>query len=382
MRATFFSSLVLLAVTLSWLACSRPSQDPGFSAPAEAGGPPPIAPPPAAASARDDTGGAPPEDAAFGPQVLDASLPEASVVTTTTTIYAHTDTALYSVDPRSFALAPLGVFAGLPDAAYQAVTDLAVNAAGVVFVNTESVVYEATLPAAPGEDAVVLLTPVARIAAPPGTYFYALAFAPAGALGPGEVLVGGDATGELWSIDPDSGVTQDLGSFGPDPQNPGRTFGLSGDVVFYTDANGQPTGLATIRSCIATSGESSCYPASAPYDFLAGIDVAALRAAYTSGTRAASLLKGVYGAGASGPGSGTGFQKIFGLGAWQGTVLGFARAVASETRPEPPRMVLIDTATGVGTMLPASLSFTDGWSGAGVTTDVTIDIPTPPPVPQ
>jgi hypothetical protein len=33
-------------------------------------------------------------------------------------------------------------------------------------------------------------------------------------------------------------------------------------------------------------------------------------------------------------------------------------------------------------MLPASLSFTDGWSGAGVTTDVTIDIPTPPPVPQ
>src|SRR5207302_1014397 len=82
---------------------------------------------------------------------------------------------------------------------------------------------------------------------------YGLAFAPAGLLGSGEMLVGGDGDGELWTIDASTGATKDLGSFGPDKTN---VFALSGDIVFYSDASGKPTGLATIRSC--KSGGTNC----------------------------------------------------------------------------------------------------------------------------
>ena len=42
-------------------------------------------------------------------------------------------------------------------------------------------------------------------------------------IGAGETLVGGDNNGELWSIDPSTGATKDLGSFG---SNPSESNGL------------------------------------------------------------------------------------------------------------------------------------------------------------
>ena len=299
----------------------------------------------------------------FGGEGGNPAPPDGSV-TVTTTIYANTDDSLYSMDPSSHTVTLIGKFAGMGGGTGDStVTDVAVDGAGDVYVNTESVIYKAAIPASPGT---VQLTKVASISVKSGQRFYALAFAPAGVLGSGEALVGGDGNGELWSIDPSSGATKDLGSFGKDPRSASKVLALSGDIVFYVDASNKPTGMATIRSC--ASGGSTCDKTS---DFLAGIDMTALAQAYASGTPAASLLGGIYGGSTGNPGAGTSFGELFGLGAWQGSVFGFQRA---------PALVSIDTGTGKASPLGGSFSFTNGWSGAGVTTKVSINVPPPPPV--
>jgi hypothetical protein len=295
-------------------------------------------------------------------------------VTVTSTIYAHTDDTLYSVDPQSKAVSVIGPFVGTSDASTDsAVTDLAVDANDEVYVNTESEVYRASLPATPPGP--VSLTKVATIQ---GTSrFYALAFAPAGALeAASETLVGGDSDGNLWSISTTTGATVNLGSFGVDKSVAGNTFELSGDVVFYLDPANGPTGLATIRSCPAGGSGSQCSK-----DYLAGVDMSALKTAYTSGAAAASLLAGIYGGSSAGPGKGTGYADVFGLGAWDSTVFGFSRHVGTGAAAVAPTLITIDTTSGVGTMVANNFAFTNGWSGAGVTTKVTINVPRPPPPP-
>jgi len=249
-----------------------------------------------------------------------------------------------------------------------AITDLAVDATGNVYVNTETVVYSAVLPTTlPGT---VQLTKLAAIAVATDQSFYALAFAPAGALGTGEVLIGGDGDGELYSISTTNGATQDLGSFGTDPSHSGYDFTLSGDLVFYMDATNTPTGLATVRPCKPKT--TTCLDTS---DYLVAVDMTALKTAYTSNTPAPSVRKGIYGGSSTSDGPGTGYGDLFGLGAWEGNVFAFARKNSSNATP---LLISIDTTTGQGSVLSSAFTFTNGWSGAGVTTTVTITVPPPP----
>lgn len=289
---------------------------------------------------------------------------------TTTTIYANTDDSLYSMDPKTMAVTLVGKFVGLGGGTNDTtVTDVAVDANDEVFVNSESVVYKAAVPKNPGS---VQLTKVASIALKQGQKFYALAFAPAGVLAQNETLVGGDGYGELYSIDTTNGSTKDLGNFGNDSAHPGNIFALSGDVVFYNDANNKPTGLATIRSC--TKNTTTCIKTS---DFLAGVDMTALANAYKSGTPGA-LLSGIYGGSMNGPGPGTGYGDLFGLGAWQGSVFAFERKINTSN----PQLLSVSTQNGAGSVISSNFAFTNGWSGAGVTTKVTVNVPLPPPPPK
>jgi hypothetical protein len=269
-------------------------------------------------------------------------------------IYAHTDTELYSMDPTTHAVTDIGPFQLNGASMQDPVTDLAVDAEGNVWVNTESDVYRASVPTTPGPVALTLHTSTSS-----KSRFYALGFAPAGVLGSAEGLVAGDGNGELWYIDTSTtnATPQDLGGFGSDPN--GDAWELSGDVVFYTD-NGAPTGLATIRSC-GSSG--SC---SKSNDYLAAVDMSALAQAYSSGTPG-TLLKATYG-------SGTGYGELFGLGAWGDVAYGFAREQGSGT---PAQLVEINGSTGQGTSLQTFPSISSGWSGAGVTTAATISVPAP-----
>jgi len=285
-------------------------------------------------------------------------------VTTKTTVYANSDHNLFSVDPMTKAITLIGPFSD----ATTTFTDVAVNGNGDVYVNSETAVYKCTLPS--GGTGTVQVAQIATIGGGSGTSspFYALAFAPAGSLDPSnDVLIGGDRNGVLWSIDiNNNGALKQLGSFGTDPATSAK-LGLSGDMVFYLDASNNPVGLATIRE--SSQGN----------DWLAGVDMAAVKTAYTSGTPAATLLKGVYGGTSTSLGPGTMFHEVFGLGAWSSTVFGFTRSTTN------PQLITIDTNTGAGTPVPGSMTFPSGdtgWSGAGVTTKVTVSVPQPPPPPQ
>ena len=205
--------------------------------------------------------------------------------TVTSTIYVNTDDSLYSMNAQTMAVTLVGQFAGVSDSSTDsAITDVAVDAAGDVYVNTESVVYKAVLPQTP--PGAVQLQKVATIAAKGGARFYALAFTPKDALGAGtgEILIGGDGNGEIWSINlANNGATKDLGSFGPDPEVSGNIMALSGDLVFYMDGS-TPKGLATIRSCVPASGSKAAKCAKDD-DVLAGVDMTSLATAFSSGTR-------------------------------------------------------------------------------------------------
>jgi hypothetical protein len=299
-------------------------------------------------------------------------------------IYAHTDTSLYGFNPITNGVTLIGAFSGTSGGSYDsAITDLAVSAAGDVYVNTEMVVYKAAKRACSGS---VALTPFVNTApglpdgGTPATRFYALAFAPAGAIGvstlpSGETLVGGDGNGELWVI-PSSGAAVDVGNFGTDPDNASNFLALSGDLVFYTDATGNPSGLATIRSCVAAT-PSKCTKTN---DYLAGINMANLKANATSSTNTASLLGGIYGGTTTTDGNGTGKAEIFGLGAWGNDVYGFSRCYGCYDggADTPASLLSIDTTSGVATVVGSTFPFTNGWSGAGVTTTVTVTVPAPP----
>jgi hypothetical protein len=98
----------------------------------------------------------------------------------------------------------------------------------------------------------------------------------------------------------------------------------------------------------------------------------ALAQAQATGTPAASLLAGVYGGSSGKLGTGTGAGELFGVGVWQGEVYAFKRGKSGS----PPALFVID-ASGKGAIQPGSFNFSNGWSGAGVTTKVTATVPPP-----
>ncbi len=261
-------------------------------------------------------------------------------------IYAHSDTELFAMDPTTQALTDLGAFDD-GTSSTPVITDLAVDAEGTIWVNSESAIYKASV----GGGA-VSLTLVSKIALKTNQKFYALGFAPAGVLGSNETLVAGDNLGVLYAIE-QNGQTVQLGSFGADGS--GNPYELSGDVVFYTQSN-VARGLATVRSCSKTG---SC---SSTNDILAEIDVPAMSAAYASKTPAASLKKQLLG-------GGTGYGHLYGVGAWNDSVYAFARASGTT-----PAQLVIVNGSGAGSVVKTFGDISSGWSGAGVTTKATITV--------
>jgi hypothetical protein len=279
-----------------------------------------------------------------------------------TLIYAHTDTELYSMDPTTKAVTDIGPFAGNNGS----ITDLAVDAAGHLFVNSTTEIYSAQLPA--GGTGTVQVT--LKTTLPSGSKFYALGFVPAGVLESGEAMIAGDGAGDLYFIDTTgpSATPLRLGSFGkwrtgdPAPGQAGDFWALSVDVVFYMSGS-TPHGIATLRDCYQKSGTTSptCDNTN---DVLAEIDMTALANAYKTKTAATSLRKQILG-------GGTQHGRLFGIGAWEANVYAFSR---NDTKSgEPAKLLQID-GTGAATELQSFPAITAGWSGAGVTSAATITV--------
>lgn len=288
--------------------------------------------------------GTSPSDDASPPFVTDGASPDGGGGPPL--IYANTDKQLYTMDPVSKAVTLVGAFDD-GTAALGSVTDLAVNRAGEVWVNTESAIYRAVVPQAPGT---VKLTKVTDISLKASQKFYALGFTLAGTLGASEKLIAGDNLGDLYAVE-SNGTTVLLGGFGTDAK--GNRFELSGDVMFFA-VSGNPRGVATLRSCKGTTCTTT-------NDVLAEIDVAAMQTAYSTNTPA-TLRKGLLG-------TGSGFGRLFGIGAWNDSVYAFSRSSGST----PAQLVQIG-ASGTGKLLQSFPAISAGWSGAGVTTSASVTI--------
>ena len=292
------------------------------------------------------------DDAGFAQSDAAVTFPDGGGPTTGTSkptlIYAHSDGELFSMDPATQKITDIGPFdAG--NGTSPTITDLAINVDGEIWVNSEFAIYKAKLPTGTGP---VQLTKVTNIAVKTGQRFYALAFTPAGVLGATEKLVAGDNAGELYAIE-SNGTTTDLGAFGTDAK--ANTYQLSGDLVFYLQ-NGKARGLATVRLCDPNVPCGSTFN-----DMLVEVDVTAMSAAFASKTPG-NLKKQFLG-------SGSGYGRLYGIGAWNHSVYAFER-MGSTT----PAQLIIIGPDGKGTPIKTFPGLTAGWSGAGVTTAATVTI--------
>lgn len=239
----------------------------------------------------------------------------------TTVVYAHSETVLYEVNPRTNALRRVGTFT-FPsgDRNNHSMNDLAVDADGIVVGNTQDALYRID----PDTARCTLIRTL------PDGNFVGLTYLSSGSIAgvPGEVLVGGASDGTYWRIDPTTGRSTSLGRLrvrsGPGAGN----YDLSGDIV--STAAGT---FATVRRDNAASDA---------HDLLAQMNPANGELTVIGNT---------------------GADRIFGLAYYRNTLYGFTR---------DGEFVRIDVRTGAGTVVSMP---TMQFYGAGVTTTVPIEAP-------
>jgi hypothetical protein len=233
-------------------------------------------------------------------------------------VYAHSGNKLYQINVQTLAPVEIGSMTGLGT---QSLTDLAIDKSDKMIGITLDKLY--SINSTTG--APTLIKDLSQSA----QGFTSLSFVPADLSDPNsaDILVSANSIGDVFSIDSTSGTATKLGSYGMVAN--GRV-GSSGDLIGV-----RGLGIyATVN--IGTDATAQ--------DYLARIDPA---------TWTATPI-----------GTGTGFNDIFGLGYWQGTIYGF---VSSGTGAG--KMITIDPNTGAGTEVLAGAI---RWYGAGVATDAPI----------
>lgn len=281
-------------------------------------------------------------------------------------VYANTDEDLWRMDPATKAIARIGDFVDASGAKLaEPMTDIAVDKGGNLYGNSVGKIFSLTLPAADTGNVLAKVVVTLPTTAP---RMYALGFAPAGVLGSGEVLVGGDAAGDLYQIATDGTSPVGVGTFGrvsagdPGAGAAGDYWQLSGDIAFFEGSAG-PIGLATVRPCTKPGDTATCKNGN---DVLVEIDVTAL--AKKSAT--SNLKKRFIGS------AGTGYGRLYGLGAWGGEAFAFQRFSTSGTTTTA-LFLSVSLVDGKGTVVkdfPTIAAAKNGWSGAGVTTKAKIDL--------
>lgn len=233
-------------------------------------------------------------------------------------VYAHSGNKLYRIDVATLAPVEIGSMNGLGT---QSLTDLAIdkddNFIGITLDKLYSI-DETT-------GAATLISDLSQSA----KGFTSLSFVPSDLndSNSADILVSANSIGEVFEVNPAAGTATKLGEYGMVAA--GRV-GSSGDLIGV-----RGLGIyATVN--IGTDPTAQ--------DYLAKIDPV---------TWTATPL-----------GTGTGFNDIFGLGYWKGTIYGF---VAGAT--DAGNMITIDPNTGAASEVLAGAI---RWYGAGVATDAPI----------
>lgn len=336
-------SFVTLAVISAVAACSA-SGGPGFDADSGV--------------SFSDAGGGGGDGASFG---TDGSGPPG---TGKTVLYAHDNSALYSVDAADPKLAAtmVGKFdcvggTGQPTS----MTDIAVDRNGKLYgVATNTIFLDMTI-----SGSVVKCTAGARPIAQSGTKvkFYGMSFAPVGTLDPqNETLLVGNTDGELYKVDVTSGNITLINDFGTVPAGkgflyPGGLWEMSGDIVFLEN-NGSPIGFATVRDCQSPPSSSTCNPT----DTLVQIDLAK----FAQGTSGAGVtIRGAITKSSSCADTTPKYGSMFGIAAFQDKIIGFSHSGFT---------VSISNNDGTACLIAGSQP---KWDGAGVTTKAPVVAPPP-----
>jgi hypothetical protein len=276
------------------------------------------------------------------------------------TIYASTNTSLYTFDPSSASLTKIGDFDCIGGVgADTSMTDIAVDAAGALYGVSAKNAYALTVTGATVHCATTIPLLVSAT-------FYGLSIVPAGVLDTKEVLLAATTAGELWSIDRTSGTLVEHGTFGTVPAtdpgghtyaNAGKPWELSGDIVFGIGAGGSTVGFATVRDCPSPPSSSGCNTV----DTLVEIDPTAL-----SITTTGSIVKSIRGQivrASTCSDTASGYGSFYGLALGSSAAFGFDHAGG---------VVSIDFSTGAGCSV---LAGTMAFGGAGVTESIVTSAP-------
>jgi hypothetical protein len=217
-------------------------------------------------------------------------------------VYANSDSALYHIDPDTLQVTLVGPFAW-PNGGSDQMTDIAIDQHG----HMTGISYDKVYAVNKATAECIYLADLDR-------QFNGLSFVPASAVdaNQNEVLVASALDGSLYQLDPMTGASTPIGSYG-------AGLGSSGDVVSVS-------GFGTVATVKQPAGGS---------DWLATLDTA---------TGQATLV---------GP---TGVTDIWGLGFWKDKIFGFT---------DGNQFVLIDPKTGSASMVQSG---SVAWWGAGVTT--------------
>lgn len=231
----------------------------------------------------------------------DASTVDAAPPPENAFVFAHSETQLYRVDPETLNVKLVGAFQW-PEGA-DSMTDIAIDRFGRMIGVSFDAVYEV-------DENNAVCVKLANLAS---GGFNGLSFLPNEANPTQEILIGADQEGDVYQLDPQTGVATLVGNYG-------NGYTSSGDLVSVQGAGT----FATVN------------PAGGGTDLLARID--------TDNGYAATII------------GSTGYDGIWGLGYWRNEVFGFT---------SDNQFLLIDVDTGAGTVEEAS---SVSWWGAGVTT--------------
>ncbi len=264
-----------------------------------------------------------------------------------TIFYVHTDTTLYSLDPKDISATPtkIGDFDcidGSGDTA--AMTDIGVAKDGALYGVSQGAAYPLAIKS--GSVHCVASWPLPSKSK---GVFYGLTVAPENTVSTEETLIAADSAGALWKIDATSGITTQVGTFG-------SGWGLSGDIVFLANS-GSPIGFATVRKC--DKNGNNCDKT----DTLIEIDVSKVKpgSAPVMKTVLGAVNKGSWCTNAASPPT---FGSMYGIAAYQDKVYGFSRA---------GDIVEIHNDDGSGCLINAFTTMK--FAGAGVTTSAPVVAP-------
>ncbi|HET6611130.1 MAG TPA: hypothetical protein VFG83_04045 [Kofleriaceae bacterium] len=206
-------------------------------------------------------------------------------------VYAHTDEALYRIDPDDLSFTLVGNFSGVENV--RGITDIALDKDG----NMYGVAFDEVYRIDPNTAAATKLSDLSD-------QLNSLSFVPDPDDPAHEILVAAaDSGGKVLKIDPMTGATTEIGNYGDD----GGALDSSGDIVYVKDLG--------ILATVTVGGSET--------DYLIRVDPQTFQGTVIGDT---------------------GFVDVFGLGFWGNQVYGFT---------DESEFILIDLATGKGTLTEA-----------------------------